>query len=156
MTSAALNVLVPVIPGLYQVRLFAANGYVRLATSGTITVEPSSATIRVNDIVPPAALPVGPASAIAVTITNGPGNPGDWVGLFAVGTADTSDFSWQDLNGTTAIPATGVTTATLQFFTPSSLGTYELRLFAGGGYARLAVSSTLLWDRARPRCRSTV
>ena len=43
-----------------------------------------------------------------------------------------------------AIPATGVTTATLQFFTPSSLGTYELRLFAGGGYARLAVSSTLV------------
>ena len=144
MTSAALNVLVPVIPGSYEVRLFAANGYVRLATSGTITVEPSSATIRVNDIVPPAALPVGPASAIAVTITNGPGNPGDWVGLFAVGTADTSDLSWQYLNGTTAIPATGVTTATLQFFTPSSLGTYELRLFAGGGYARLAVSSTLV------------
>jgi hypothetical protein len=144
MTSAALNVLVPVIPGSYEVRLFAANGYVRLATSGTITVEPSSATIRVNDTVPPAALPVGPASAIAATIASGPGNPGDWIALFAVGAADTSYLSWQYLNGTTGIPVTGMTTATLQFFTPTSVGTYELRLFAGGGYARLAVSSTLV------------
>jgi hypothetical protein len=30
--SAALNVLVPVMPGSYEVRLFAANGYDRLAT----------------------------------------------------------------------------------------------------------------------------
>ena len=66
------------------------------------------------------------------------------MGLFAVGTADTSSLSWQFLNGTTTLPSAGLTTATLQFFTPSSLGTYELRLFAGGGYARLAVSSTLV------------
>ncbi len=144
LASAALNVVVPVSPGTYEVRLFAANGYARLATSGTITVQPSSATIRVNDTVPPAALQMSPASPIAATIVNGPGNPGDWVGLFAVGTADTSYLSWQYLNGVTTLPSAGLTTATLQFFTPSSLGTYELRLFAGGGYARLAVSATLV------------
>jgi hypothetical protein len=144
LTHATLNVLVPVIPGTYEVRLLAANGFARLATSGTITVAPSSATIRVNDTVPPAALQMSPASPIVATIVNGPGNRGDWVGLFAVGTADTSYLSWQFLNGTTTLPSAGLTTATLQFFTPSSLGTYELRLFAGGGYARLAVSATLV------------
>ena len=144
LASAALHVLVPVSPGTYEVRLFAANGHTRLATSGPITVEPSSATIRVNDAVPPAALQISPASPIAATMVNGPGNPGDWVGLFAVGTADTSSLSWQFLNGTRTLPSAGLTTATLQFFTPSSLGTYELRWFAGGGYARLAVSATLV------------
>jgi hypothetical protein len=144
MASATLDVVLPTSAGDYDVRLFAANGYSKVATGPTVRVLASAATIRVNGVLPPATVPASPASALTVVIANGPENPTDWIGLFPVGAADTSPLAWQYLNGSTAAPPTGQANATLEFVAPAAEGTYELRLFAAGGYARLVAGPSIV------------
>ena len=86
---------------------------------------------------------VAPGGTITATVTNGPGNVRDWVGLYAVTGADTPSISWQYLNGTWNIPAQGLTEATLVFTAPTTPGTYQVRFFANGGYTRLATSGSI-------------
>ena len=86
---------------------------------------------------------VAPGGTITVTVTNGPGNVRDWVGLYSVTGADTPSISWQYLNGTPNIPAQAFTEATLVFTAPTTPGTYHLRFFANGGYTRLATSGSI-------------
>jgi hypothetical protein len=144
LAAAAVSVLLPTTPGDYEVRLFAANGYTKLATGPVIHVLVSAATIRVNGVLPPASVSASPATALAVAVEGGPANPTDWIGLFSQGTADTAPLAWQYLSGSTTAPAIGRPDATLQFLAPAPQGTYELRLFAAGGYARLVVGASII------------
>jgi agmatine deiminase len=47
----------------------------------------------------------------------------------------------QYLNGTKSLPAAGLTSATLTFAIPQTMGDYEFRFFANNGYTLLATSA---------------
>jgi hypothetical protein len=69
-----------------------------------------------------------------VEVTNGPGDPQDWVGLYQANTGDYYGgyLAWKYMNDTTAAPAEGLTEATLHF--PLSAETFDLefRMYGGG------------------------
>src|SRR5215472_7346578 len=83
---------------------------------------------------------VAPGAKITVAVANGPGNPKDWVGLYAAGQPDnsTSYLSWVYLNGTQTAPSTGVKSATITMTAPSAVASYEARFYADDGYTVLA------------------
>jgi hypothetical protein len=94
------------------------------------------------------AITASPASVSAggtetVTVSGGPANTTDWVGLFPVGAANTAYVSWQYLSGTQSAPSTGMSAATLGFVMPSTTGQYQFRFFAANGYTLLATSGTV-------------
>jgi hypothetical protein len=144
LTNATVTFAMPVTPGTYEWRVFANNGFDRLATSAPVTVVASSATLTVNGLDPPTAAPAAAGTMVTVQVNNGPGIAGDWVGFYAAGAADGASLSWHYLNGTTSPPATGFVTSTLMFQSPSSPGSYEFRFFAANGFSRLATSTTLV------------
>jgi subtilisin family serine protease len=84
---------------------------------------------------------VNPGGTIDVRVANGPGNPMDWIGLYAVGADDRAYQQWKFLNGAQTPPASGLTAVWLQLTAPQTPGTYEIRWFANGGYSRLATSA---------------
>src|SRR5204863_47619 len=84
-----------------------------------------------------------PGDVITATVANGPGNLTDWVTLGLVTAPDSGYVAWKYLNGSTMPPATGLTSATLQFVAPTAPGAYQVRWFANGGWTRLATSSTI-------------
>jgi PKD repeat protein len=89
---------------------------------------------------PPATLAAGPASiAVGQNVTvgwSGIASPTatDWIGVYATGAADDAYISWAYADGSAAGSVT---------FTLAAVGTYELRLFANGGWTRLAVSNVV-------------
>jgi hypothetical protein len=151
LSTAALTFGVPVSPGDYEFRLFANNGFTRLATSTVVTVAASSSQIAVNGGAPGSPVEVSAGGEASVVVSGGPANREDWIGLFAVGAPDASHLAWQYLSGTTSPPATGMSGAVLTFDVPVVAGAYELRFFANNGYARLATSGviTVLPSQAR-------
>jgi hypothetical protein len=60
----------------------------------------------------------------------------DWIALYAPGAADTSLISFRYTTGTAS--------GSVPFTIPASLapGTYELRLFSNGTYARIGTSNS--------------
>src|SRR5437762_2710478 len=93
------------------------------AAAPTVTVSPTT---------------VAPGGLITVTVANGPGNVGDWIGLHAANAPDSTYIDWKYLNGLTTLPATGLTGATLTFTAPATLGGYQVRWFSNNTYTRLA------------------
>ena len=129
-TSSTVTFSLPSTPGIYQVRLFNAT-YTLVATSASITTTAPSVTLGATTGVA--------GGTVTATIANGPGLPGDWVGLYdAAGTA----VQWQYLNGTQVKPATGVTSATVTFMLPTGPGTYQARLF-NAAYTLVATSGSI-------------
>ncbi len=100
---------------------------------------PSSATISASPTT------VNTGGTVTVTVSNGPGNLRDWVGLY-LASAPPEDGTWVNLrdwkylNNTQSPPSTGQTSATLTFTMPSAPGTYHFRFFANDGIALLATS----------------
>jgi hypothetical protein len=78
-----------------------------------------------------------------VGVAGGPGNSTDWIALFAVGAPDSGYLSWSYLNGTTAPPTNGQTSATVLTYAPLAAGDYEWRLFANNGWTRIATSGVV-------------
>ena len=62
-------------------------------------VAPSSASVTVNGIAPPAPVTAVAGSVATIDVANGPGNPSDWVGLFMEGSPGGSFLEWKYLNG---------------------------------------------------------
>jgi hypothetical protein len=100
-------------------------------------------------IVTPTVAATNGGATISVTVANGPGNPTDWVALVPIGAPDTSYIAWQYLNGATTAPTTGLTSATLQFVTPITPGTYTVRLLRNG-WTKLATSSPVIVQMQTP------
>lgn len=94
LADASVSMLAPVIPGVYEFRLFVNGTNVRLASSGTLTVVPSPASLTVNGALPPDAVPVAAGTPVALGVLDGPANPGDWVGLFASNAPDPAVLTW--------------------------------------------------------------
>jgi len=129
-TSATVTFILPATPGTYHARLFNA-AYTLIATSGTITT--TAPTVTLGSATGTAG---GPVTAI---ITNAPGTPGDWVGLYdAAGVP----VQWRYLNGTQTLPTVGITSATITFTLPATPGTYHARLF-NATYSLVATSGTI-------------
>lgn len=104
-------------PGTYDIRLFENDAYGLLATA-TITVENSPRLFVAQSL-------VAPGQPISINVTNAPGNPKDWVGLFAAGAANGNFVARRSLD------AIGPTLAgALQFDPVTNPGLYEARLFA--------------------------
>lgn len=141
-TSATLAFAAPITAGNFEFRLFANNGYQRLATNAFI-VQASTAQLTVNGVTVPSVVNAGAGTEAVVDVAGGPANPTDWVGLFAVGSTNGQYTAWQYLNGTTSAPATGSTAASLRFLLPTTSGNYEFRLFANNTNQVLATSPTV-------------
>jgi hypothetical protein len=119
-----------------------ANGSLTLTDGGGATV-PLSGTGIVNPLSPSTTSTL-PNEVIQVTVTGGPGNPTDWVGLHVASAPDTSYLAWQYLNGTQTPPASGLTSATLTFQMPAVPGSYNFRMFPNGQFSSIATSSTVV------------
>ena len=99
---------------------------------------------------------VGPGGTVVVTVTNGPGNARDWLGLHSAAGADTAFVDWKYLNGTRTAPANGLTSATVSFTMPTALGTYNFRFFANNTYQKLATSFTVTVQALTPTLTPSV
>jgi hypothetical protein len=132
--SGSLTIGIPadLAPGTYELRLFANNGYLLLATSNPITVIATSATLSAS----PTAVTGGDVTA-SWSIT-GTATSTDWIGLYALGADNFSFVKW--------VYTTGSASGSLTIGIPADLapGTYELRLFANSGYVPLAVSNPIV------------
>jgi len=145
-TTATWTVTMPATPGDYEFRLFENNGYTRLATSPTVTVQ-----AELPEPPPPAASPtlevdmtsVSGGGSVTMTLTGGPGNSYDWLALAGVGDPDATSIQW-------IYVAPGATTTTWTVTMPATPGDYEFRLFENNGYTRLATSPTVTVGAADP------
>jgi endonuclease/exonuclease/phosphatase family metal-dependent hydrolase len=118
--------------GQYEFRYFTNNGYNKVATSNIVSISEGGATYSL------AASPsiTNPWQTLTVTWTAPSGRPAnDWIGLFNVGTSDTSYISWRYTGGASS----GSTT----FIAPSQTGQYEFRYFTNNSYTKVATSSTV-------------
>jgi hypothetical protein len=147
MTSAAVACFTPAAAGQYQARLFSNNTFTRVATSNTITVQdappppppppPTGASIALT----PNPAMVG--ATLSATITGGPGNATDWMGLYPEGAADNNFVAWCYTNSTKTAPANGSANATVTCFTPTMPGHYQVRLFSNNTFTKVATSNTI-------------
>ena len=145
MTGAAVTFTMPATPGTYNVRFFLNDSSAKLATSATITVTaPAAPSIALS------ATTVVAGGTVTATIANGPGNAGDWVGLFGAGAADGTYLDWKYLNGTRTRPGSGVTGAAVTFTMPATPGTYNVRFFLNDSMTKLATSATITVTAAAP------
>ena len=109
----------------------------------------ASNTFYVDVTAPPPSIALSattswPAGAtVTATIANGPGNAGDWVGLYGASAADGTYVDWKYLNGTQTRPGSGVTGAAVTFTMPATPGTYNVRFFLNDSWVKLATSATI-------------
>jgi hypothetical protein len=141
--TTSLRFLLPTAPGNYEFRLFVNNTNQLLSTSATVTIAAPTAQIAVNGVAAPGAVTAPAGSVATASISGGPANATDWVGLYRAGSADTASLDWRYLNGTTQVPATGSATGVVTFTLAVIAGDYEIRFFANNTYARLATSSAI-------------
>jgi len=122
-------------PGTYELRLFANDSSVRLATSNTVTV--------ITDLsVSPATVAAGGAVTVQWAGIASP-TPRDWIGLYRTGTVGDSAFlAWMYVS-CSSTPGLAAVAGSCIFTTPVSLapGLYEFRLFANDGLIRLRTSN---------------
>jgi len=131
--SGSTSITVPgtAAAGTYELRLFSRDGYTKLATSGSFTVQtPPPATLAVS----PSNVAPGDNATATWSSIFAP-TAADWIGLYLPSAADNAFISWRYTTGTAA--------GSVPFSIPASLatGTYQLRLFSNNGYTRLATSA---------------
>lgn len=136
LTMATLTFKMPGTPGPYVFRLFNNGTYAKLATSAVVTVRPPTLTLSKTT--------AEAGSTIRVTVTDGPGNPLDRLGLHASTGPDDPPLDWDYLNGRRRPPLTGRTTASLTFRVPTTPGSYEFRFFMNGTYTKVATSAVFV------------
>jgi hypothetical protein len=137
--SGSCPFIVPasVVPGNYELRLLANNGYVALASTSLNLAVPSNLSVS----------PTSVARGGTVTATwSGISNPSstDWLGLYTPGAANTAYQAWIYVS-CSQTPGSARASGSCPFVVPGSLlnGTYELRLLGNNGYTSLAISNQL-------------
>jgi hypothetical protein len=134
-TAATVSFTLPLTAGTYNVRLFTDDSYKLTATSEAVRAVPPTLTVGRS---------AGAGDTVTVTIANGPGAQGDWVGLYNASGALAEYLQWQYLNGSQSGPGNGLSAATISFTLPSAPGTYNVRFFASNSYTLLATSEALV------------
>jgi ELWxxDGT repeat protein len=140
-----LNLTVPLgspAGATYELRLFSANTYSRLATSAPFAVTASSPAVSASPD------PVTAGTPVTATWSGIPApSATDWVGLYAAsGDADTAIVAWTYTDGNAA----GSLPVTVPANAPAG-ATYELRLFSNNSYSRLATSAPFSVTAASPQ-----
>ncbi len=95
---------------------------------------------------------------VTVTFSKGPTNTSAWIGLYASSSGDGAYLAYQYTGGADSGSLTFADSGSLTFTAPEATGVYDLRLFADGGYNKIATSSAFTVSypcrhRLR-RCRS--
>lgn len=85
-----------------------------------------------------------------VAVSNGPGNPTDWIAISTAGSPDSNFGGWAYLDGSHTAPTVGLTTATLTMDAPTPDSAYEARFYADNGFTVLARAPFLVQPPARP------
>jgi hypothetical protein len=99
---------------------------------------------------------VAGGAAIAVTVSNGPGNPADWLGVYAVGSpngpGNPASWKWLSTDGASSSPPTsgGVTAGTVHLVVPTTAGQYEVRFFVSNSFNVIATSAAITATGAAP------
>jgi hypothetical protein len=121
LSNAVVVLPMPTTPGSYTLRLY--TGATLVATSGSVSVSTGSSIALSGTM-------VAPGSTVSAVVSNGPGNPTDWVALYA---ADSPAYlTWKYLNASSVSPpASGMTAATVPFTMPLVTGVYVVRWFTG-------------------------
>jgi hypothetical protein len=127
--SLALSVPASAPLGTYEVRLFAQNGFARLATSNTVKIGPT-ASVTPSPVAAGANVTVTWAGMLNPT-------PKDWLGLVPLNAPDASYVARAYL--------TGRASDTVPFVLPAGLaaGQYEARIFANDGWQVSVVSNVI-------------
>ena len=92
---------------------------------------------------------VSAGATISATVANGPGNPGDWLGVYAVGaptgTSNPPSWKWLSTDGAAPSipPAPGVTAGTVHLVVPAQAGQYEVRFFPNNSFTLGATSAAI-------------
>ena len=156
----------PATPGHYSVRVRAIGSSRAFSGSATFTVDvgtaaappppppPNSPNVQINGSSNPVTVAGG--AAITATVSNGPGNPGDWLGVYAVGSPNGpgNPASWKWLSTDDARnsvpPAPGVTAGTVHLVVPATVGQYEVRFFVTNTFNVIAKSAAITATVAAP------
>ncbi len=137
------TVTMPATPGEYEFRLFDTDGTTRLATSDSVRVQAVPAAQSPEVIL--SVIQVEGSAWVTATLTGGPGNAQDWLGISPVGSSSTSYRAWTYVgSGQTS----AVWTTTVGF----APGDYEWRLYENNGYTILAQSEPLSIFASPPPC----
>lgn len=140
--SGVVNFPLPLAPGDYEFRFFANFTWQRIAVSGTVAAIYDTA-ISVNGVSSPTSTVARAASAVSISVSNGPGRTGDCILLYAVGASDYDYLDWRFLNGTQTRPTSGISDGTISFPMPIAPGPYEFRMFADQTWQRVTVSGVV-------------
>jgi hypothetical protein len=95
-------------------------------------------------------------AAVAATVSNGPGNPSDWLGVYAVGSpngpGNPASWKWLSTDGASSSPPTsgGVTAGTVHLVVPATAGQYEVRFFVRNSFNVIAKSAAITATGAAP------
>jgi hypothetical protein len=131
-TTGSRTFTAPSQPGQYEFRYFTNDTFNLVATSAPITVTSTPGTHTLNA----SPSPVSPGGNLTVTWSAPAGSsPTDWIGLFAVGAADSPSIRWRYTNGATS--------GSFNDTAPSAPGQYEYRYFLNDGYALATKSSVV-------------
>src|SRR5207245_8732808 len=109
----------------YELYFFPNDAGARLATRPSPTRRSAELTLAVS----PTTVNVG--GSVMVTVTGGPWNSTDWVGLYQQGAADPAYFpNWEWKSRPMKSSRPSLTSAALSFTMQTSPGMYEFRFFA--------------------------
>ena len=148
---------VPATLGQYSVRIRAIGSITPFSGSATFTVDvgmaaspppPPPPSIQINGFTGPVTVSAG--ATITATVANGPGNPGDWLGVYAIGSAsgpgNPASWKWLSTDTTNADeipPPPGVTAGAVHLVVPIQPGQYEVRFFPDNGFVVAATSAAI-------------
>jgi hypothetical protein len=146
--SATVSVTVTPPTGRYKLD-GGGNCYWEPADSGPAQCEPVGPPFLVVNGSQASAPVVAPLDAeLLAQFGYGPGETGDWVGLFAQGAADsrTAAIDWQYLNGQPTPPTSALVMGSVRFAGPSVPGQYEVRLYSASGVRVATGASISTWS----------
>jgi hypothetical protein len=124
--------------GRYQFRLFANNGFTRIATSNDFTVTNNELPLSVSPTV------TSPGGTVTVTWSGNSNSSTDWIGLYTPGSPPNAYLQW--IYVSCSQTPTGVRNSGSCAFPISNVqpnGTYEMRLMSNNGYSQIAVSNAI-------------
>lgn len=139
----------------------AANTQLSEITHDTDRTSPNMVTIKTAALTPPPPVTVtvnGKASGaianqganLSIAVTNGPGNPKDWIGTATAGSPSNSYIGWTYLNGSHTAPTVGLTSATVTLLAPATAGNYEVRFLLNDGFTVAARATFSVAGTAPP------
>jgi len=130
----SFNVTAPATAGMYNFQWKMVQDGVEWFGAQTANVLVGVSTNPTTLSASPAAVPLGGSTTATWSAIPAP-TAADWIGLYAPGAGDSNYLAWRYTTGTAG--------GSVPFSIPSSIatGNYELRLYANGGYTRLATSS---------------